>query len=85
MRLASTTSNPMPSLSAKEVCAASDDGSKMSTEEFRASLAASPSISFLTIRDAREFEAKTITQLAIYMCVSRNSRRELTFSTYAVN
>jgi len=83
--MASTTSNPMQNLSAADIRAALDHASEMSTEELRASLGANPSIKYLIIRDAREFEAKTITQLAIYMCVSRNSRRELTFSTYAVN
>lgn len=71
--MASTTSNPMPSLSAEEVCATLNYASEMSTEELRAGLAASPSIEYLTIHDAREFEAKTITQLAICMCVSQFS------------
>jgi len=62
--MASTTSNPMQNLSAADIRAALDHASEMSTEELRASLGANPSIKYLIIRDAREFEAKVIIQLA---------------------
>jgi len=54
----------MQNLSAADIRAALDHASEMSTEELRASLGANPSIKYLIIRDAREFEAKVIIQLA---------------------